>query len=193
MPAPFEIIAAPFTAWLAPVATAFPAINVAVAGAWVKVGTSGDLNYMDSGVKVRHSHTIALWRALGDGGPRKAFRSEEELRISLVLADLTLEQYLLALNHNAVTETGISRKLGLSRGLAVVQKALLIRGAASPYAEGLNLQYEVPIAVQTGEPEPVFRKNEPAGLALEWTALIDPSASSVAERFGRLVADDGAP
>ena len=189
---PFEVIAAPYTLYLAPVGTAFPAIAAAPASPWVKIGTSGDLNYMEEGVTVQHSQTIELWRALGDPGPRKAFRTEEGLLISVQLADLTLEQYALALNHNAVTETANVRKIGLSRGVGVEQRALLARGP-SPYDEGLNAQYEVPIAVQMGEPEVVFRRGgEPAALALQWAALIDVSADPVTERFGRLLVDDGA-
>lgn len=197
---PYEIIAAPYTLWIAPVGTAFPAIDATPAGAWTKVGTSGDLNYTEDGVTVQHSQSVELWRSLGSPGPRKAFRTEEELRISLTLADVSLEQYALALNHNTVTTvapgSGVAGKktIGLSRGLDVPQRALLVRGnAASPYGETWNAQYEVPIAVQAAEPEVVFTKGEPASLALEWVALEDPQAASVAERFGRLVAQNAAP
>lgn len=197
---PFEIIAQPFTMWIAPVATVFPAIDAAPPGPWVKVGTSGDLNYTEDGVTVQHGQSLELWRALGSVGPRKAFRTEEDLRLSFVLADLSLEQYALALNYNAVTTSapasGVAGKktIGLSRGLAVPQRALLLRGtAASPYGEGWNAQYEVPIAVQVSEPEVVFTKGEPAGLQLEWVALEDIAAASADQRFGRLVAQNAAP
>ncbi len=189
---PFEIIAAPFTMWLAPVGTAFPLIDAAPSGTWVKVGTSGELNYKNDGVTVRHSQTVVRWRALGDTGARKAFRTEEALVIALVLADVSLEQYGLALNHNAVTtvapggEAGY-KKVGLSRGPAVTSKALLVRGP-SPYDTNMNMQYEVPIVVHIGEPEVVYRKDEPAGLALDFEAMVDVTAATEDERFGRLVA-----
>jgi hypothetical protein len=196
---PYEIVAAPFTLWVAPVGTSFPTIEEAPGGSWTKVGTSGDLNYTEDGVTVEHPQSVEFFRALGSTGPRKAFRTEEELLISLNLADLTLEQYALALNHNTVTtlapapgEIG-SKKIGLSRGLEVPQRALLVRGAnASPYGTGWGAQYEVPVAVQIGEPEVVFQKGEPAGLSLQWAALEDPDAASAAERFGRLVAQNAA-
>jgi hypothetical protein len=197
---PFEIIAQPFTLWIAPVATVFPAIDAAPPGPWVKVGTSGDLNITEDGVTVTHSQEVELWKALGSVGPRKAFRTGEELRIAFVLADLSLEQYALALNYNTVTTTapgsGVAgrKKIGLSRGLAMPQRALLLRGnGASMYGEGWNAQYEVPIAVQVGEPEVVFTKGEPAGLQLEWVAIEDTTAASADERFGRLVAQNAAP
>ncbi len=198
--APHEIIAQPFILWLAPVAEPFPEIDADVEGNWAKVGTSGDLNYTEDGVVLTHAQTVEAWRALGSTGPRKAFRTEEELRIAMTLADLTLEAYALALNHNTVTpvdadvDTGGYKKLGLSRGLDLPQRALLVRGVGSPYGPGTaqswNMQYEVPIAVQVSEPEVVFVKGEPAALALEWMALEDPSASSVDERFGRLLAQN---
>lgn len=192
--APYEVIAQPFTLWVAPVGTAFPLIDVAPSGSWTKVGTSGDLNYTEDGVTITHSQSVELWRSLGSAGPRKAFRGEEELRIAMVLADLTLEQYALALNYNTVTTAAAGpgtagyKSLGLSRGLDVPQRALLVRGSGSPYGAGWNMQYEVPVAVQASEPEVVFVKTEPAGLALEFVALEDPSANDLTERFGRIIA-----
>jgi hypothetical protein len=162
--------------------------------AWVKVGTSGELNYLEQGVTVaQQAESMSPFRALGDTGIRKVFRTEEEMLITLQLADLTLEQYLLAMNGNAVTTTAAGsgtagfKKLPMSRGLVVQQRAILLRGP-SPYGDGWNMQYEVPVVVQSGSPQPVFRKNEPASLALEYMAIIDPNASGFSERYGRLIA-----
>lgn len=190
---PYEIIAAPFTVWIAPVATAFPAVDADPAGPWAKVGTSGDLNYMAEGVTVEHSQAMSLFRALGDCGSRKAFRTEEDLKIRLTLADISLEQYAHALNANTVTTepagvgTAGYKSVGLSRGFGVATAALLVRGP-SPYGTNWTLQYEVPIAAQTGNPSVVYKNGDPAGLALEWTALVDSGASVETERFGRILA-----
>jgi hypothetical protein len=198
MSAPFEIIAQPFTLYTAPVGTAFPDVDTTPGAGWTKVGTNGDLNYTEDGVTVNHAQTVEAFRALGSTGPRKAFRTEEELRISLTLADLSLEAYKLAMNGNAITTTAAAsgtpgtKDIGLSRGLAVTQYALLIRGAGSPYGASMAMQYEIPVAVEAGEPEVVFVKGEPAGLALEFLVLEDPSASTESERFGRLVAQNAA-
>lgn len=200
MSAPFEVVAQPFTLWVAAVGTAFPPIDEAPGGGWTKVGSSGDLNYTEDGVTVTHNQSVEQWRALGSTGPRKAFRTEEELHVSLVVADLTLEQYSLAMNYNTVTTEAPGagaagyKVLGLSRGLEVPQRALLVRGAsASPYGDGWGAQYEIPVAVQIGEPEVVFTKGEPAGLALEFSAIEDPDAAVETERFGRLVAQNAEP
>lgn len=204
MPAPYEILAAPFTLYLAPLGTAFPLIDADPAIDWVKVGTSGDLNYGADGVTVQHRQTTKVYRALGNGGPRKVFLDEEDLLIKLKLADVSLEHYLVALNHNTVTtvapggEAGY-RKLGLTRGSTLTHKALLVRGRRSAYGDSGNLglpwnaQYEVPIAVQTASQDAVWRRSDPVELDLEWTALVDFNAATEDERFGRLVMQDADP
>lgn len=200
MPEPFEIVAQPFTLWVAAVSSAFPTVDEDPGVGWTKIGTSGDLNYTEDGVTITHSQSVELFRALGSTGPRKAFRTEEEMRISLSVADVTLEQYAQAMNNNTVTTdppgvgTAGTKKLGLTRGLAVSQRALLVRGAAaSPYGEGWIAQYEVPVVIQASEPEVVFVKGEPAALALEFVALEDPDAVSDDERFGRLITQNTEP
>jgi len=195
---PYEIIAAPFTLWLAPAGTAFPAIDAAPAAAWVLVGTSGDENYSEEGVTVAHSQTISKVRPAGSIGARKAFREAEDMMISLTMWDMTLEQYALALNGNQVdttvagTGTAGFKSLGLSQGEEVTLYALLARGP-SAYAAGMNAQFEVPRCYQSGNASPVFRKGQPAGVALAFDALEDSGAASAAERFGRLIAQHQAP
>ena len=195
---PYEVIAAPFTLYVAPTGTAFPDVDETPTGDWVKVGTSGPLNYdRGEGVTVEHRQSTSPWRSSGDTGVRKNFRTEEDLIVRLKLVDITLEQYALALNHNSVTDTpaGVGtpgqRKVGLSRGSDIVTKALLIRGEVSPYGESFNSQYEIPLAQQIGSPTvSLSRPGEPAGLNLEFMALVDTTAASEEERFGRLVAQD---
>lgn len=195
---PYEIIGAPLTLWLAPVGTAFPLIDAAPAAEWIKVGTSGDLNYSDDGVTVTHNQTFSQARPAGSIGPRKAWRTEENLMIALTLWDLTLEQYATALNNATVATTAAAagtagyKKIGLSQGEDVAFLALLARGV-SPYGDGFNAQYEVPRCYQSGNPNPVFKKGVPAGLALEFTAFEDATAATAAERFGRLVAQHQDP
>jgi hypothetical protein len=181
---PFEIIAAPFSVYWAPLSTAFPLIDAAPAMAWTLIGSNGSKNYKDDGVIVTHNQSITKFRALGDCGVRKNFRTEEDQMVKLTLVDLTLEQYLHALNQNTVTtvpaggEAGY-KKIGLSRGFSIKTFQLLVRGP-SPEMEDGYMQYEIPYCQQTGNPEAVFKKGDPAGLALEFTTLVDPDAASEA-------------
>ena len=194
--APFEVIAAPFEAYIAPIETPFPLVDDAFAEfdlAWKLLGTSGNFNLDDTGVMVAHSQALNLWRALASSGPRKAFRTSEDLTISMVLVDLSLEQYSHIMEANAITTTpggvGVAgfKKLGLSRGFSVQIKSLLVRGP-SPYMDGGIMQYEVPICVQAGDPSLAFVKDKPAGLSLKFQAMEDASAADASERFGRVVA-----
>ena len=191
--APLEIIAAPFTLYIAPAGEAMPDVDTVPAGNWTKLGTSGPENYLEEGVTVEHGQTITTWRGLGSTGPRKAWRTEETQMVRMTLVDLTLEQLKVALNGNTVTATPAgsgtpgTKKIGLSRGVDVTLYSLLVRGP-SPYMENGAAQYEVPVCFQNGSAAPVFSKGEPAGLALEFTALEDPDATSADEKFGRLVA-----
>ncbi len=192
---PYEIIAAPFKVWWSELDVTFPLVDAEPdAMDWNLIGSGGDLNYEDgAGVTVSHNQTIQKFRALGDCGVRKAFRTEEDQMVKLTLVDLTLEQYQQALNLNTVTttpaggEAGI-KKIGLSRGFNIRTVQLLVRGPSPYMADGVA-QYEIPRCMQTGNPEVVFKKGTPAGLALEWTALVDPDAATEDERFGRLVAE----
>jgi len=193
MTKPFEIIAAPFTAYWAALSTAFPAIDDAAVTGFTKIGTSGDRNYSDEGVTVVHEQSIEPVRVLGSTGPVKVLRTEEGLIIRFTLFDLLLEQYKLALNQNTVATTAAGsgtagfKEIDLYQDLDVNQIALLLRGQVSPEGAGWNTQYEVPAAYQSASPEPVFVKGAPAGLGLEFTAIEDPNAASAAKRFGRLV------
>lgn len=193
---PYEVLAAPFTLYIATVGTAFPLVDAVPAVGWVKVGSSGPLNYdSDAGVVVEHRQTLNPWRSLGDAGSRKIFRSEEDQLVRLTLVDVTLEQYKLAINRNTVTivAAGVGtvgyRKLGLSRGFSVDTMALLARADSSPYMATGKMQYEIPIAAQQGSSQVGYVKATPAGLSLEWMTLVDPSQSA-AEYFGRLVTQD---
>lgn len=196
--APHEVIAAPFTVWWAPVGTPFPALHVTPPEAWVKLGSSGPLNYdRSNGVTVSHRQSTTPWRSAGDTGVRKNFRTEEDQVVRLTLVDMTLEQYRVALNNNEVTGTAEAlpalgqKKIGLSRGSDITSMALLIRGDVSPYQEEGISQYEIPLAQEIGSPEVALSKpGEPAALNLEFMSIVDVTAAEASERFGRLVMQD---
>lgn len=186
------------TLWLAPVGTAFPLVNAAPAVAWVRVGTSGNVNYDEDGVTVSHVAKREIARSAGRTGPIKPFITEEDLIISVKLMDISLEQYATALNKltpttiAAATAVPGTRRVGLSQGADVMEYALLARGA-SPYGVGFTSQYEVPRCFQSGDAKPVYKKGKPATLELEFTALEDLSAASEFARFGHLVSQHQAP
>lgn len=193
MPAPLEIVGQPLTLWLAPVATAFPLVDAVPSGTWVLIGTSGIRSQDEAGVTVTHSQTVNKVRTGGSLGPVKAFRSEEDLMFKVSIFDTTLEAVRIALNANTLTtvaaSTGVAgtKRIGLSRGPDVTEYALLARGVGiSPYGDAMNSQWEVPRCYMSNSPAIVYRKGNPAGVELEFTALEDPNAASAAFRFGSM-------
>lgn len=198
MGAPFEIIAGPVDVYLAPVGTAFPDVSADPAGNWVKLGTAGKKNYGEDGVTVTHEQEIEEFRTLGRTGPVKAFRTSEGLKISLMLHDFDLDHLKRALNDNTVTAVAAGsgtagvNKLPLLRGLDLSEYALVLKGDFSPEGEGWASQYQVPRVYEGGSPEVVFKKGEPAGVALEFIALEDPNAAT-GEEFGYLVVQSANP
>lgn len=174
--APFEIIAAPAKVWIAPVGTAFPAIDVPPGPDWILLGKAGDKNISEDGVTISHPQSVEAIRAVGSTGVRKMVRTEEDLMISFTLLDLTLEMYRQLLNGNPITQiaagAGVagSKKLSMQRGRLVSQFALIAEGP-SPYGENWNMRFKVPIAVNVGEPEVTYQKGEAAGLLFEIQAI----------------------
>lgn len=176
MPAPHELIAKTLTVWLAPVATAFPAIQTAPSGDWVKLGTAGDLNYDEDGVEVSHDQNIETYTPGGSTTKRKAFRTDEDFILGFVLNDMSPEQYAKALDDPTLTTvaagagTAGQKHFDVKKGLDVKTFALLARGQSS-VDNALTLQYEAYTVFQSGNPKPVHKKGEPSGLAVEYTAL----------------------
>jgi len=177
--APFEIIAAPFTVWAAVVGTTFPDVDTDPSASWVKLGTNGDKNYDEDGVKIKASQKLNFLRTLGSTGPAKAFRIEEDIVVSFDLLDMTLEMIKHAFNGNTVTDTAAVsgtpgyRSMPLLRGLDVTQRALLVRGPSS-YAASMNMDLRLPRVVNEGEPEIIGAKGKAMALALAWRAVEDP-------------------
>lgn len=185
---PFEIIGAPCEVYIAPVGTAFGNVNDDPVAPWASVGTAGADNQTSDGVTINQNQDFNIFRGGKSTGPRKVFRTAEDQTFSLVIADLTLEQWKHALNENAVAtvapdgEAGGYKEIGLSRGTSVATMALLLK-TVSPYMDDGAMQLCIPLVAQTGKPQPVFKNGEAVGLALEFTTLEDTTQTAT-KRFG---------
>lgn len=180
--APYEVIAGPFTAYLAPVGTTFPTLDedpATVAG-WTKIGHSGDINYdRGEGVIVRHPKNINKYRGAGDPRPVKNFIVDSDLEIEFQIADMTVETYRLAVSNGTVTNVPAAglvpahRKLDLSVGNSIPSFALVLRSDESPYqADGVS-QYQVAKVQEIGSSE-VQRGSagNPSKIRLLFSALV---------------------
>lgn len=183
---PYDIIAGPADVWIGAVGATFQAVNATdgtrTSASWTNIGQT------EGGVKVKHTQTVDLLKADQRTGPVKAIRSEEGLEIAFSIQELTLENYAYALNNATVTSTTNPNKktMKIYQGLDVQQWALMIRGP-SPYMSAY-LQYNVPVVVQTDEPELDFLRDGKAVIVFKLVALEDPNAATAADRFGSLVA-----
>ncbi len=180
---PYEIIAGPAEVYFAPTSATFPAIDAQPGTEWVHVG------YTEGGVKVAHSQTIVELRADQVTAPIKAVRSEEGLEITFSIAELTLENYALALNRaiDGPDSGSGDKSVPLYRGgFQVETLALLVRNDhISPYGDKA-LQYEVPVVFQAGDPDVEFTRDNKAVLACSFHALADPERNDDDEAFGRV-------
>ena len=191
MPAPLEIFATgAVDLYLAPIATAEPPVNAAPPVAWVKVGVAGSKDYGEDGVRVTKGTTNNEIFALGSYGVRKVFRERETLKVALTLMDATLEAFRDAFNQTVVTTALIGAGPAADKTIPLLEdqanptfRAALVRMSNSPYMDGGGFQFWIPLVYQTGTIEAVFRKNEPIGLALDFTAIADSVAG-----FGKIKA-----
>jgi len=192
---PYEILISPYEVWLAPVGESFPDVDTTPGGNWGLLGANGKFNIAEDGVTVTHNQTIEKKRTVGSTGPVKAVRTEEDLMISFILLDMTLEAYRKTLNDVTVTDTAAGsgtpgyREITLRQGREVAVFAMLVKGK-SPYGDDWYGQYQIPKVFVSGNPTPKFNKADEAALAFEFTALEDPDAASEEERFGKLVMQD---
>lgn len=180
-----SIVVGSGTLFIAPEGEAFPVVDVAPAGNWVSMGR------IDGGVQVNHPQTVDLHRTDEDTGPLKATRSEEDLVIIANLAEATLENLSPALNNNSVTADAgppSTKTLPMYRGTSVTTHSFLLR-VNSPYGN-FNAQFEVPIGIIMADQNRSFTKDAKVVTPIEIHAIIDPTAATEAERFGRLIAQD---
>lgn len=189
MSAPYEIVAAPMTIYLAAANTAEPDVDDTPGASWTKLGATGDGDYDEDGVQFHHNQELSFFRPLGSTGRRKVWRVEEDPMLELTVYDLTAEMYKLALNQQTITTVAAgsgtpgSKRFSLKQGYDVTQFALLARADYSPYGDGWKLQYWLPLCVNGGAPEPVYKKGEPAGLKLEVEVMDDATNGFGVVRF----------
>ena len=187
---PYEILTGVGDMYIAPVGTAFPAVDAVPGVAWRALG------YTQDGITVKKSNKIGKVTVDQKTGPVKAARSEEGLTVETKLAEVTLENLADYLG-NTVTDTAAAsgvagtRSLGLVSGAFVKTFALLFRGV-SAYGK-YPAQYQVPVCYWDDDTEMKYEKGEKnATIKAAFETLVDPDATVEAEEFGKLVMQDAA-
>lgn len=181
MAAPHEIIAAPYTVYLARTGTAFPRVDAREetfvrSELFFKLGTSGTKNYDDAGVTVSHPQSMEVFRGAGATAPRKAFRTEEDFIIALTVVDVSPGMYAKILNDARITTVAAAERVAgeqsfeILRGLNVTHFAILVRGMSTIENE-LTAQYECPAGIEDGSPAVNYTKGRPASLECQFRAI----------------------
>jgi hypothetical protein len=168
--APFVIVAGVCDIYVAPTGSDFPAVDESPGTEWRALG------HTDGGVKVGHAQTIVELRTDQVTAPVKGVRSEESLSITFSLAEVTPENYALALNQAisgpATDETTGDKVVSLYRGgFGVETVSMLVRGEHLSPEGDFNLQYEVPSCYQSGSPEVDYVKDNKAMLACAFNVI----------------------
>lgn len=186
MPTPHEIVGSPYTIWVAPEGTPFPALTedpTTADTAWQRLGgDAGDKRYSEEGVTVALNQEINPWTPAGSTMPVKAFRTAEASQLNVPeLANLTVEQLALVLDRATTTTTTLTgdpdtEEVNLQRGPDVAVYAVLARGA-SPYNNENLAQFQVPRAYQDGNIEMQYTKGQPAVINATFS-LLDPENNS---------------
>ncbi len=188
---PHEVMGAPHAVFIAPVGTTRTALTVATpVGPWVEVGKRGNRSFSEEGVRVNSPAAYNYFRGNASAAPLKGFRSEEDVIIAVTLADLTLESLALAFNKTStdVTETGITRTLGLSRGLGVSTFALMVRGP-SPYMDDGIAQFWLPNVMNESSVELQLQRSNATTYPLAFRAIWYDDATD-GEELGVYEAED---
>jgi hypothetical protein len=177
---PQELVSGFLTLWMAPIGTAVPLLDTAPPGPWVLVGTNGANDYDSTGLTVTHNQTLATFTPVGTTAPVAVWRTDEQLEVSVTLADTSAPSYAQSLNNAAVTTvnatTGLPGEsdITLLQGVNVGIFALLCRGV-SALNQTMNAQYAIPAVYQSSNPAPVYKKGAPAELALTYATILDPN------------------
>lgn len=185
---PTELVAAPLTLYVAPIGSTVPLLDTAPSSPWVLVGTNGVLDYDSAGLTVTHNQTLGTWTSVGSTYPQGVWRTDEQVEVSVTLADTTATSYALALNDVSVTTVAATTgnpgysQVPLLQGIQVNAFALLCRGI-SALNQTMACQYVLPAAYQAANPAPVYKKGAPAMLALTFANLLDPNNGASAGFF----------
>lgn len=177
---PQELVSGFLTLWVAPIGTAVPLLDITPPGPWVLLGTNGANDYDSTGLTVTHNQTLATFTPVGTTAPVAVWRTDEQLEVSVTLADTSAPSYAQSLNNAAVNivnaTTGLPGEsdITLLQGVNVGIFALLARGV-SALNQTMNAQYAIPAVYQSANPAPVYKKGAPAELALTYATILDPN------------------
>lgn len=184
------IVRGPYDFYVAPVGTAFTGVLSigSLDVAWKKFAARGIRSQGDGGLTISHKQKLDEFRGQSNVIQDIA-RSEEDVIVSLEVADVSMEALSYALNSNLVTTTAPSsgikghKKMPVARGPEVAALALLIIIKSTQVVGEKGVLY-IPKAVQTADNDNVGTKSSPAMTKYEFKAVEGPAATDTDPDIG---------
>lgn len=191
MSTPYELMAGPWTAYLGAANATQPLdLDTTVPVAYTKLGNSGSDDYSEDGITISEEQALEYFRGLGKTGKRKAWRTEEDVTVSLTVHDSRPEIVSYAKNGNAVTTVSAgasqsgTKTVAMYKGHEVTTHSLLLRSdAGSQYGDSYKSQFWLPVVVVASVGDFVMKKGEPIGVEFEFELLYDATNG-----FGKFIA-----
>lgn len=179
------------TVYVAPVGTAFPAVDDAEAAfdaAWFRIGTDGAKSYAEDGVTVRRNVTSEDVRTLGTTLIRKTAITEAGFEVEFNVLDMDPAQVMLAWGGDETDVTDVVPGAGVPGTSTIVvptsptpvRRAVLVRYPMSPEGVEFNTDVHIQDATQVGGGEATIAK----GGAMQWQHLwkvLEPASGNAIE------------
>lgn len=168
-----ELVTGPLSVYIAATGEAFPAVAAAPAGNWVLIGGSlGARRYSEDGISILQDVETSDVNSLGSIDPECVLMTGRNLRVTLMMKNLHLDQLRYAFQSNAVTANAADDELDLNVGPDLTVSSILIRGTSkSPQESGFNMQFEFENCIELASKEINFNKEDAAEVALEFRVL----------------------
>jgi len=186
----YELLSGAGTLYIAPIGEAFPDVDAVPAGNWEALGATKD------GVTVTYDEDIAEITVDQETGVVKAIRTSESLKIEANLAQGTLENLGYVLGQTPSTTAPGAAQIGTveipSYKGAVVQEYAFLFRADSPYGAAYPAQYELPRGYFGGTVGLEYKKDDTVVVPCAFMALVDLTAATDADKFGKLIAQNAA-
>ena len=150
---------------------------------WRPLGYQAACSITSGGVTITHTQGTNAIYCLGRPAPSKYVRTTDEYKVGFELQDMTAQTYAEILESTLrvgeATDQIQVAGFSMTRQTVMRRYALLVRGTGlSPYLPGQgNIQWWTPYVVQTGNPAPVFTRESPAALSVEFSAIDDTRAA----------------
>lgn len=152
---------------------------------WQRLGFQEGCEITEDGVSWMLNQTYNELRCLNRPGPKDITRVTEDVKVGFNINDMTVETLSTILDRATITHSantgGVGwRRIPLARPTRMEKYAVVARGQLSPYVEGGNRDFWIPVAVQTASQTLQHTKSAFTQAEVEFTAIDDQAPGAIA-------------